>query len=68
MTPPNTPVITAATTAMTSPYPMLSATRAPKMANTARPRASSTRNSVRKWRMRPAMDTVTIAATEMSTR
>ena len=47
-TPPNTPVVTAATTAMIGPCPISSATCAPMIEKTTSPSASSTRNTLRR--------------------
>src|SRR5699024_10279816 len=62
MTPPNTPVMTAAATAMITPCPISRAIWAPRIAKTASPSASSPRKSTLKCRMIGATTTVATAA------
>ena len=68
MTPPNTPVMTAAATAMIRPCPISRAIRVPMIAKTVRPSASSPRKSTLKCRMIGATSTVTTAAAATSAR
>ena len=68
MTPPNTPVMTAAATAMRTPCPISRAIRAPMIAKTVSPSASSPRKSTLKCRMIGATTTVMTAASATSAR